>query len=81
MLTENENSPNNLYLIWNEERNIKKIVTYKCNIIKEVQNCTQLSERIDMNDFSSTSVTDEKFEEFIKVARKAGYRIYKIIRL
>lgn len=81
MITENENSPNNLYLIWNEERNIKKIVTYKCNVIKEIQKCAHLSKSIEMKDFSSASVTDERFEEFINVAKKAGYSIYKIIRL
>lgn len=81
MLTENENSPNNLYLIWNEERNIKKIVTYRCNVIKEIQKVTASNESDEVNSFSSASVTDERFEEFINLARNVGYSIYKIIRL
>ena len=49
--------------------------------LEEIQKCAHLSESIEMNDFSSASVTDERFEEFINIARNAGYSIYKIIRL
>lgn len=81
MSTENEQTSNNQYLIWNEEKNIKKIVTYKSNVIKEIQYCVDSNENMEINCFSSKSVTDEKFQNFIRIAEKAGYTIYKVTKL
>ena len=76
MSTKNEKSQNNLYLVWNEERNIYDIITYRNNVIEKIQE--HAGENIELKDFSSTSVTDERFKEFINVARKEGYIIYKL---
>lgn len=80
MFTEKENSSNNQYLIWNEEKNIKKLVTYRCNVIKEIQKFTELDENDEINAFSSENITDKKFERFIKTANTIGYTIYRVVK-
>lgn len=81
MLTENEKASNNLYLIWNEKKNIKEIVTYRSNVIKEIQRYTDSNKNLEINRFPSKSVTDEKFERFVQNAKDAGYTIYKVVKL
>lgn len=80
MSTKNEKSSNNQYLIWNEKKNIKKIVTYRCNVIKEIQKNTALNESDEINISSSGNITDKKFKSFIEAAEKSGYTVYRVVR-
>lgn len=79
MSTKNENSQNEQYLIWSNNK--IRIVTYKSNVVKEVLDCVDSTERTEIMRFQNTSVTDEKFAEFVSLAKKAGFTIYKIFKM
>ncbi len=79
MNTSDEKSWNNQYLICGENK--VKIVTYMSNVVKEVKSCTDSVKYPEIMGFSDTSVTDEKFAEFVSLAKKAGFTIYKIFKM
>ena len=78
-MTKNENAPNEQYLIWS--KNTKKIVTYKSNVVKEIQQNVNFNEPSKIDSFSPERVTDERFKQFIQIAGEFGFTIYKVIRL
>lgn len=79
MSTKNENSQNEQYLIWSNNK--IRIVTYKSNVVKEILDCVDSTECKEIMRFQNTSVTDEKFAEFVSLAKKAGFTIYKIFKM
>lgn len=78
MNTKNEKSQNEQYLIWG--KNKIRIVTHKSNVMKEVQDCADSTSSSKIMELDK-SVTDEKFAEFVRLAKKEGFAIYKIFKM
>lgn len=79
MSTKNEKSHNEQYLIWSNNK--IRIVTYKSNVVKEILACVDSAECKEIMKFQNASITDEKFAEFVSLAKKAGFTIYKIFKM
>ena len=81
MSTENEKTSNNQYLICNEMNDTKTIISYRSNVIKEIQQQLAHSNNSEIKNFSSESINDEKFKKFLICAKKLGYSVYKLEKL
>lgn len=81
MSTDNEKTSNNQYLLYNEKDDTKIIISYRTNVIKEVQQHLAQSNNLKIKNFSSESITDEKFKKFLIYAKEFGYSVYKLEKL
>lgn len=81
MSVNNENSKNNQYVFRYADGNLSKVITYKKYLIEEIKDHPNAKNNFDIQSFSSESVTDNKFERFITIAKNAGFTVYEIKEL
>ena len=81
MLTEKENAKNEQYIFQHNGGCFSEVITYKKHLIKRIKADINSKENIEIQTFSSENVTGEKLEAFMRIAKDAGYTIYKVIKL
>lgn len=81
MLIENENAPNEQYIFQHNNGLFSEVITYRKHLINKIKADPHAQENIGIQSFSSESVTSEKLEAFIQIAKDAGYTIYKVEKL
>ena len=50
-------------------------------MINKIKADLNAQENVEIQAFSSENVTGEKLEAFIRIAKAAGYTIYKVVKL
>lgn len=80
MSTDKEKSKQSQYIFVHEEKS-SKVITYKTNLVKELQEDKNAKDIKKIQDFDTKNVTDYRFEDFIKIAKDAGYKIYSVREL
>lgn len=82
MPTDAESSGNNQYIFCYEHGNIGRVITYRNNLIEEIQNDAEKYGISAIQDFRrDISVTDRRFAEFLRLAKDNGYNIYQVVKL
>ena len=81
MLIENENAPNEQYIFQHNNDRFSEVITYRKHLINKIKADPNAKENRAIQTFSSESVTSERFEAFIRIARNAVYTIYKVEKL
>lgn len=81
MSIEKENAKNEQYIYQYHSGCFSEVITYKKHLIIGIKNDLNAKENVLIQTFSSENVTDKKFETFIKIAKDAGYAIYKVVKL
>lgn len=81
MSTEHENAKNELYTFQYENEPLSPIVTYRSNLIAAVQSHARAAQNAEIRNFSTVSVAEEKFERFLRIAKSAHFKIYKVVEL
>lgn len=81
MSTDNENAKNEQYIFIHRDQFISKVITYKTNIIERIKAHDTEKQYPEIQNFSAQSITDAKFERFVKIAKRAEYTIFKVIEL
>ena len=81
MLIEKENSKNEQYNFQYKSGCFSEVITYRKHLINKIKADTNAKENMAIQPFSSESVTSEKLEAFIQIAKDAGYVIYKVEKL
>ena len=51
------------------------------NVVEEIQKHPKSNNSLPIQEFSSKSVTEQRFSEFVRLAKDAGYTIYKVMEL
>lgn len=51
------------------------------NVVEEIQKHPKSKSSLPIQEFSSKSVTEQRFSEFVRLAKDAGYTIYKVMEL
>ena len=80
MSTKYENASHEQYAFRYKEEPLKNILTYRINLIREIEKAAIESGQPIPFEFTGTSITQKKFQEFIRVAAQAGYSIYRVIK-
>ena len=80
-MIEKENAKNEQYIFRYKCGCFSEIITYRKYLINKIKADPNAKENTEIQTFSSESVTSEKLEAFIQVAKNAGYNIYKIAQL
>lgn len=80
MSTDFEIANNNQY-IFQYRGNTSRVITYRSNLIKSIQAHTGSENNESIKSFSTKSVTWEKFERFVEIARSAGFTVYQVRKL
>ena len=81
MLIEKENAKNEQYIFQYHNGCFSEVITYKKHLINKIKNDLNAKDSVEIQNFFSENVTDKKLEAFIKIAKDAGYTIYKVTRL
>lgn len=81
MKTEKENSKNEQYIFNYENECFSDVITYMNNLVNKIKEDSNAKENAEIQAFPSEKVTGEKFEKFIKIAKAAGYTVYKVEKL
>lgn len=81
LLVEKENAKNEQYIFRYKSGCFSEVITYRKHLIKKIKADLNTKENMAIQTFSSESVTSERFEAFIRIARNAGYTIYKVEKL
>lgn len=81
MLIEKENAQNEQYIFRYKSGCFSEVITYRKHLINKIKADTNAKENPEIQTFSSESVTSEKLEAFIRIAKAAGYTIYKVVKL
>lgn len=87
MSTENENARSHWYVFQYANERLSEIITYRNNLIQKVQTDVQTKGDIpadvsvELQHCSNQSVTDDKFERFVNLAKRANYRIFQVFQL
>lgn len=81
MSIERENAKNEQYIYRYKNGCFSEVITYRKHLINKIKADLNTQENMGLQTFSSESVTREKLEAFIQVAKDAGYTIYKVEKL
>ena len=81
MSTELENAKNEKYVFQYDGGCLSKVITYRSNLIKSIQAHSGSKNNESIKNFSTKSVTSERFETFIEIARNAGFTVYQVRKL
>ncbi len=81
MSTKKENSKNNQYAYNYENGNLSKVITYRNNLIEEIKKEKSLKNIPEIQNFNYSSVTDNVFNNFVEISKKAEIRIYELKEL
>lgn len=81
MPTETEGSKNNQYIFKYNNEAFSQTITYMKNVVEEIQKHQKSKSDLLIQKFSSESVTEQRFSEFVRLAKDAGYTIYKVMEL
>lgn len=81
LLIEKENAKNEQYIFQHTNDCFSEVITYRKHLINKIKADPHAQENIGIQSFSAESVTSERFEAFIRIARNAGYTIYKVEKL
>lgn len=73
MLIEHENAKNEQYIFQYKNGCFSEVITYRKHLINKIKADLNTQENMAIQTFSSESVTSERFEAFIRIARNAGY--------
>ena len=77
----NEDSKNNQYIFKYENDCFSEVITYRKYLIESIKSHPMAIKNEEVQNFSSLSVSDKRWEHFIRIARNAGYTIYKVEKL
>lgn len=80
MSTKDEKSKNNQYIFRHKNGSFDKVITYKTNLVQEIQKHEEAKGNAAIQNFSSKSVTDEKFEKFVELAKEAEFEVYQVMK-
>ena len=72
---------NNQYVFKYKDEPLSEVITYRKYVVKKIQEHEKLKSNSDIQTFSCESVSDERFSRFIRLAKDAGYTIYKVMEL
>lgn len=78
--TKDENA-NPKYIFRHKDGFFSEVITYKTNLVQEIQKDENAKENAAIQTFRTKSVTDAQLERFIRIAKEAGYTIYKVMEL
>lgn len=81
MLIEKENAQNEQYIFQHNNGRFSEVITYRKHLINKIKADLNAQGNMAIQTFSSESVISERFEAFIRIAKNAGYTIYKVEKL
>ncbi len=81
MPTETENLKSNQYIFKYNNEAFSQTITYMKNVVEEIHKHPKSKSSLPIQKFSSESVTEQRFSEFVRLAKDAGYTIYKVMEL
>ena len=81
MPTETENLKSNQYIFKYNNEAFSQTITYMKNVVEEIHKHPKSKSSLPIQEFSSKSVTEQRFSEFDRLAKDAGYTIYKVMEL
>jgi tripartite-type tricarboxylate transporter receptor subunit TctC len=81
MSIERENAKNEQYIYRYKGGCFSEIITYRKHLINKIKNDPDMKENMKIQQFSSESVTSERFKSFIEIVKNTGYTIYKVEKL
>lgn len=81
MPIEKENAKNEQYIFQYNDGCFSEVITYKKHLINRIKSDLNAQENVEIQAFSSENVTGEKLEAFMRIAKDAGYTIYKVVKL
>lgn len=81
MLIEQENAKNEQYIFQYKNGCFSEVITYRKHLINKIKADLNAQGNMAIQTFSSESVISERFEAFIRIAKNAGYTIYKVEKL
>lgn len=81
MPTETENLKSNQYIFKYNNEAFSQTITYMKNVVEEIHKHPKSKSDLPIQKFSSESVTEQRFSEFVRLAKDAGYTIYKVMEL
>mgnify|MGYP006949501058 FL=1 len=77
-MVKKENSKNLQYVFQYKNDGLSEVITYKVHLINSIKADPNARKNAAIQSFPSGSVTDQRFERFVQVAKDAGYTIYKV---
>lgn len=81
MPTETENLKSNQYIFKYNNEAFSQTITYMKNVVEEIHKHPKSKSSLPIQEFSSKSVTEQRFSEFVRLAKDTGYTIYKVMEL
>lgn len=81
MSIEQENAKNEQYIFQYKGDYCSEVITYRKHLINKIKTNSNAIENMAIQTFSSESVTNTRFESFVRIASDAGYTIYKVEKL
>ena len=81
MPTETENLKSNQYIFKYNNEAFSQTITYMKNVVEEIHKHPKSKSSLPIQEFSSKSETEQRFSEFDRLAKDAGYTIYKVMEL
>lgn len=81
MPIDKENAKNNQYIFQYKSGCFSEVITYRKHLINKIKAEPNAKENMAIQAFPSESITSEKLEAFIQIAKDAGYVIYKVEKL
>ena len=80
-MVEKENANNEQYIFQYGDSCFSDVITYRKHLINRIKGDLRAKNDVAIQAYPSESVTDKRFEAFIKIAKEAGYTIYKVVKL
>ena len=80
-MVEKENAKNEQYIFQYGDSCFSDVITYRKHLINSIKGDLRAKNDVAIQAYPSESVTDKRFEAFIKIAKEAGYTIYKVVKL
>lgn len=81
MPIEKENAKNEQYIFQYKCSCFSEVISYRKHLINKIKADPNAKGNTAIQTFSSESVTSAKLEAFIRIAKDAGYNIYKVSKL
>ena len=78
-MVEKENAKNEQYIFQYGDSCFSDVITYRKHLINRIKGDLRAKNDVAIQAYPSESVTDKRFEAFIKITKKAGYTIYKVV--
>lgn len=80
-MVEKENAKNEQYIFQYGDSCFSDVITYRKHLINRIKGDLRAKNDVAIQAYPSESVTDKRFEAFIKIAKEAGYTIYIVVKL